>query len=127
MSQPVSAADGHTYERSRTSVPSGSSEADRGDAAAAALQGVATPRPPRSEAWRRRGRRADHPRRGRETRIVSRCCIEQWLAAGRTTSPMTGETLEDFKLRPNHFAKQTIAAFLEEARELGRAVDADSE
>ena len=70
MSQPVSAADGHTYER---------------------------------------------------------VCIEQWLASGKTTSPMTGEALAYTHLIPNHFAKQTIAAFLEEARELGRAVDADSD
>ena len=56
-----------------------------------------------------------------------RVCIEQWLVSGKTTSPMTGEELEFFKLIPNHNTKSTIVAFLEEARELGRAVDADSD
>ena len=56
-----------------------------------------------------------------------RCCLEQWLASGKTTSPMTGEALEDLKLRPNHNTRSMIVAFLDEARELGRALDAESE
>ena len=56
-----------------------------------------------------------------------RVCIEQWLASGKTTSPMTGEVLEHVMLTRNHNTKSTIVAFLDEARELGRAVEADSE
>ena len=56
-----------------------------------------------------------------------RVCIEQWMATGRTSSPMTSEELSSTQLFPNHNAKQTIAAFLDKARELGRAVDADSD
>ena len=54
-----------------------------------------------------------------------RVCIEQWLASGKTTSPMTGEVLAYTHLVPNHNAKSTIGAFLDEARKLGRAVDSD--
>ena len=62
-----------------------------------------------------------------DSHTYERVCIEQWLASGKTTSPMTGEVLAHTHLAPNFFAKQTIVAFLEEARALGRAVDADSE
>ena len=38
---------------------------------------------------------------------------------------MTGEVFAHMHLTPNHNTKSTIVAFLEEARELGRAVDSD--
>ena len=72
--------------------------------------------------WPRYGYSAETDARLR----YERCCIEQWLAAGKTTSPMTGEELEDSRLRLNHNTKSIIAAFLEEARELGRALDEES-
>ena len=62
---------------------------------------------------------------GSRARRYERVCIEQWLASGKTTSPMTGEVLAYTHLVPNHNAKSTVGAFLDEARELGRAVDSD--
>ena len=52
-----------------------------------------------------------------------RVCLEQWLASGKTTSPMTGEVLEDTRLRPNHAARAGITDFLDEVRAEGATID----
>ena len=43
-------------------------------------------------------------------------CIEEWLATGARTSPVTNEPLESLKLVPAHAMKRMIRNFLDSHR-----------
>ena len=51
-----------------------------------------------------------------------KCCIEEWLATGKGTSPITNEPFSHSHLIANHTVKSLIVEFLAEAREIEAAL-----
>ena len=48
-----------------------------------------------------------------------RVCLQEWFATGGRTSPATNAPLASLTIRPNHFARKMIDAFLDDCRASG--------